>query len=155
MESIRSARFPEDLQAVVSIFREYVSSPSVSLDFQGFEDEFAGLPGKYAQPEGGLVLAWRDDRVLGCAAFRKVDALICEMKRVYVRPEAQGAGLGRRLVERVLDDARAAGYARICLDVLPEFQVAQKLYVSLGFRPAPAVAFNPVPGTQFLGLDLV
>lgn len=153
--NVRPARFPEDAQAVVEIFREYVLSPSVDLGFQGFEEEFAHLPGQYAPPDGGLLLAWLDERVVGCAAFRRVNAFTCEMKRVYVRPAARGTGLGRRLVERVLRDAREAGYARICLDVLPEFVAAQRLYADLGFEPAPAVAFNPVAGTQFLGMDLV
>jgi GNAT superfamily N-acetyltransferase len=153
--NVRAARFPEDAQAVVDIFREYVLSPSVDLGFQGFEEEFDHLPGQYAPPDGGLLLAWLDERVVGCAAFRRVNATTCEMKRVYVRPAARGTGLGRRLVERVLRDAREAGYARICLDVLPEFEAAQRLYADLGFKPVPAVAFNPVAGTQFLGMELV
>lgn len=136
------------------IWREYVASPSVSLAFQDYEREFADLPGPYAAPQGCLLLATVGAAIVGCAALRRVDAQVCEMKRVYVRPTARGAQLGRRLVERLLDEARAAGYARICLDVLPEFVAAQRLYAALGFRPAPAVSFNPVPGTQFLGRDL-
>ena len=92
--------------------------------------------------------------VVGCAAFREVDATTCEMKRVYVRPAARGEQLGRRLVQHLLQDARAAGYARMCLDVLPEFKAAQQLYLSLGFTPAPPATFNPVPGTLFLGRAL-
>lgn len=76
------------------------------------------------------------------------------MKRVYVRPAARRKGLGRRLVEAVLNEAKTAGYSRICLDVLPEFTAAQALYASLGFQPAPPVSFNPVPGTRFLALAL-
>lgn len=136
------------------IWREYVASPSVSLAFQDYEREFADLPGPYAAPQGRLLLATVGAAIVGCAALRRVDAQVCEMKRVYVRPTARGAQLGRRLVERLLGEARAAGYVRICLDVLPEFVAAQRLYAALGFRPAPAVSFNPVPGTQFLGLDL-
>jgi len=154
MIEITHAGFPDDLEDVVAIFREYVASPSVSLDFQDYETEFAGLPGKYAAPEGRLLLAWKDGAVVGCAALRRVDADSCEMKRVYVRPTARGEGLGRRLVDSILVEARAAGYARICLDVLPEFTVAQRIYESLGFRPASAVTFNPVPGTKFLALEL-
>lgn len=139
---------------MISIFREYVSSPTVSLDFQDYEPEFASLPGKYAAPEGCLLLAWQQGRVVGCAALRQVDSTCGEMKRVYVRPEARGTGLGRQLVERTITAARAAGYRRLCLDVLPEFAVAKQLYLALGFRPAQPVTFNPVPGTSFLGLDL-
>lgn len=151
---IRSAVFPEDREQVVAIFREYVESPSADLAFQDYEAEFATLPGKYATPDGGLLLAWKDGVVAGCAAFRRVDAQTCEMKRVYVRPAARGERLGWRLVERIIEEATAAGYARICLDVLPEFVVAQGIYERLGFCAAPPVTFNPVPGTRFLCLDL-
>lgn len=152
--TILPARFPDDLGDIVSIFREYVGSASVSLDFQEYEHEFAELPGKYAPPQGRLLLACDGNSVLGCAALRCVDDATCEMKRVYVRPEARGMKLGRRLVEALLAEAKLAGYSRICLDVLPEFAIAQNLYLSLGFFPAPPVSFNPVPGTRFLALTL-
>lgn len=152
---IRPARFPQDRDAVLAIFREYVASPSVSLDFQNYEAEFAGLPGAYAAPGGLLLLVWQDDQVVGCGAVRPVDATTCEMKRVYLRPGLRGAGYGRQLVESLIDGARAAGYARICLDVLPEFVAAQGLYAALGFVPAPPVSHNPVPGTRFLARSLV
>lgn len=151
---IKQAIFPSDQDVVVAIFREYVRSPTVSLDFQEYEAEFAGLPGKYAPPEGRLLLAREGDIVLGCAALRRVDESACEMKRVYVRPTARGRNLGRWLVEAVLNEAKIAGYSRVCLDVLPEFTAAQGLYESLGFVPAQPVSFNPVPGTKFLALCL-
>ena len=154
MFAIRRASFPDDVTDVVTIFREYVASPSVSLEFQGYESEFAALPGKYAEPDGCILLAWREHEVLGCAALRRVQASTCELKRLYVRPAARGQGIGRRLVERMIDEARAVAYARMCLDVLPEFVTAQRLYESLGFLPAEAVSFNPVPGTKFLALSL-
>ena len=154
MVEIRQAEFPVDLAAVLAIFTEYVNSPSVSLDFQGYEDEFAELPGKYAPPEGRLLLAAEGERVLGCVALRKVDGRICEMKRLYVRPEARGMALGRRLAEAIVEEARSAGYAEMRLDVLPEFEAARRVYRSMGFAPADAVSHNPVPGTAFLGLDL-
>jgi putative acetyltransferase len=154
MTELRRARFPDDLDAVIAIFREYIGSTSVSLDFQHYEDELADLPGKYDAPKGGLFLAWDAGAVVGCASFRAVDDNVCEMKRVYVRPGARGQNLGRRLVECILAEGRAAGYRRICLDVLPEFEAARRLYESLGFVPAPPVTFNPVAGTKFLGMDL-
>lgn len=94
MTPIRRARFPEDLDAVKAIFREYIGSASVSLDFQHYEDELANLPGKYAAPGGGLFLAWQGDRVVGCAAFREVDSATCEMKlhRSPTRDVQSGAG---------------------------------------------------------------
>lgn len=154
MHDIRHAHFPRDQESVVGIFREYVTSPTVDLGFQDYEQEFSTLPGAYAAPDGCLLLAREGDAVVGCAAVRRVDALCAEMKRVYLRPAARGTGLGRRLVTEVLTEARRLGYQRVCLDVLPEFTAAQALYRSLGFVPAPPVSFNPVPGTQFLALTL-
>ncbi|MCG2575563.1 GNAT family N-acetyltransferase [Dechloromonas sp. XY25] len=154
MFCIRAARFPAEHHEVVSIFREYVASPSVSLDFQGYDSEFAGLPGKYAEPDGRILLAWQGDAMVGCAALRWVDGVTCELKRVYVRPGARGNGIGRQLVEQMIGAARHEGYASMCLDVLPEFFAAQRLYDSLDFRPAPAVSYNPIAGTRFLALNL-
>ncbi|CAN7731015.1 GNAT family N-acetyltransferase [Acidovorax sp. LjRoot66] len=154
MTMIRHATFPSDLPEVTAIFREYVQSPTANLGFQDYEQEFAGLPGKYAEPDGCILLAVVDGRVVGCAALRRVDDGICELKRVYVRPEARGMALGRKLVQQMLHAAREAGYRRMCLDVLAEFVAAQRLYESLGFVPAEPVSFNPVPGTRFLALDL-
>ena len=154
MVEIRRARFPADRAAVLAIFTEYVNSPSVSLDFQGYQEEFADLTGKYAPPEGRLLLAAEGERVLGCVALRKVSEGICEMKRLYVRPAARGLSLGRGLAKAIVDEARAAGYAEIRLDVLPEFEAARSIYSSMGFVVADPVSHNPVPGTAFLGLDL-
>jgi len=154
MHDIHHAQFPTDLEAVVGIFREYVTSPTVDLGFQDYELEFATLPGAYAAPDGCLLLARSGEAVVGCAALRRVDDITAEMKRVYLRPVARGTGLGRLLVTAVLTEARRLGYQRVCLDVLPEFTSAQALYRSLGFVPAAPVSFNPVPGTQCLALTL-
>jgi ribosomal protein S18 acetylase RimI-like enzyme len=154
MIEIRSAEIPRDLQVVRGLFQEYVDSLAVDLYFQELEKELASLPGKYSPPGGRLLLAWRGDEPVGCVALRPIDAAICEMKRLYVRPEARGEQLGRRLAERICEEGRAAGYRRICLDTLPSMGPAQKLYQSLGFVPIEPYVFNPVPGTKFLARDL-
>jgi ribosomal protein S18 acetylase RimI-like enzyme len=154
MATIRHASFPADAAAVLDIWREFVASPTVSLDYQGNEAEFADLPGKYAQPHGRVIVAEQSGELLGCVALRKVTPEICEMKRLYVRPQARGLRLGYRLVTRLIDEARGAGYSEMRLDVLAEFEQAQALYRSLGFVPAEPVSFNPLPGTAFLGLML-
>lgn len=154
MTTIHRARFPADIHQVTSIFREYVSSPTVSLDFRDYEREFANLPGMYAEPDGRVLLAWQRGAVVGCAALRRVSGSNCELKRVYVRPSARGNNIGRSLVEQMISEARGERYATMCLDVLPEFLAAQRLYESLGFLTADAVSYNPVPGTKFLALSL-
>jgi GNAT superfamily N-acetyltransferase len=154
MIDIRPAELPNDLAQVRALFREYADGVGVDLCFQGFEAELAELPGKYAPPTGRLLLAGRGAEVLGVVALRRIDAGTCEMKRLYVRPEARGEQLGRRLAERVCSEARAAGYSRICLDTLPTMIAAQQLYRTLGFSPIEAYVFNPIPGALYLGLDL-
>ena len=154
MIDIQPARFPEDLDTVRVIFREYADSLGIDLSFQGFDQELAGLPGKYAPPAGAILLAWHDDRLVGCVALRAFELEICEMKRLYVRPEVRGEQLGRRLAQVVVHAAREAGYRKMRLDTLPSMQAAQRLYASLGFRPISAYVFNPVEGTRFLELEL-
>lgn len=151
---IRRAAFPGDRAAVVDIWREYVSSPSVSLEYQDNEREFAALPGKYRLPEGCVLLGEIEGRLTGCVAFRKASAQVCEMKRLYVRPRGRGTGLGRALVAAVIAEACKAGYTEMRLDVLAEFDTAQKLYASFGFADAAPISHNPTPGARFLGLKL-
>jgi GNAT superfamily N-acetyltransferase len=151
---IRIAEFPQDTQALLDIWREFVASPSVSLAHQNNEAEFAALPGKYAPPGGLVLLAEADGRLAGTVAMRRVDERICEMKRLYVRPVGRGRSLGRQLVARLIEEARAVGYAEMRLDVLAEFTWARALYREFGFTAAEPISYNPLPGTDFLGLTL-
>ena len=154
MADIRHAEFPRDANVVRTLFQEYVEGLGVDLSFQRFDDEVVTLPGKYAPPDGRLLLAWHDEHAVGCIALRRIDQDVGEMKRLYVRPEARGESLGRRLVLRLCDEARLAGYSRICLDTLASMASAQKLYESLGFTPIDPYVYNPLVGTKFLALEL-
>lgn len=150
--SIRPVRQGEDLAAIADLFRAYAASLDVDLCFQGFAAELAGLPGKYAPPQGELFLA-RDAAgvAIGCAAFRPLqEEGIAEMKRLYVTPEGRGQGLGRFLAQAVIDGAARAGYGEICLDTLPSMEPAIALYRSLGFEPMKSYYDTPVGGTVFL-----
>jgi putative acetyltransferase len=151
---IVEAEGAEALALVRRLFVEYATSLEVDLDFQGFAEELAGLPGAYARPAGGLMVGFDGEEPAGCVAFRPLEPGVSEMKRLYVRPSARGAGWGRRLAERVVSDARAAGYERLRLDTLPSMRAALGLYLGLGFREIPAYRHNPVAGTRFLELDL-
>lgn len=154
MIDIRPAELPRELAEVRGLFREYVTGLGVDLEFQDFEAEIAGLPGKYAAPRGRLLLAWSGTDAVGCVALRPIDETTCEMKRLFVRPQARGEQLGRRLAQRICEEARAAGYSQIYLDTLPTMASAQKLYQSLGFKPIQPYVFNPIAETKFLALDL-
>jgi len=153
---LRPAASPADFDVARTLFREYAAGLGFPLDFQGFEDELAALPGEYAEPAGTIVLAFdAAGTPVGCVALRPLeDPGVCEMKRMYVREEARGSGLGRRLGERILADARARGYRAMRLDTIDTMTPAIELYRSLGFRPIPAYRFNPIPGAVYFEADL-
>ncbi|MFZ5690892.1 MAG: GNAT family N-acetyltransferase [Pseudomonadota bacterium] len=141
-----------DLADVARLFRDYAASLSVDLAYQDFESEVASLPGKYAPPRGALLLA-RDaaGKPSGCVALRPIEpAGCCEMKRLYVSPSARGSGLGARLVEEILREAKRAGYREMRLDTLPDMHAAQSLYRRSGFEEMPPYYDSPVGGTVFM-----
>jgi len=129
----------EDMERVREIFREYADWLQVDYCLKDFEAELAGLPGAFAPPGGGLWLAWAGDAVAGCVALRRaeaepVDPQTCEMRRLWVREDFRGSGLGRGLAETALQAARAAGYRRMVLETLGQMTAARALYSDLGFR---------------------
>jgi putative acetyltransferase len=152
--TIRDAHEGEALVAARQLFEEYAASLGISLCFQGFDEELASLPGRYAPPRGRLLLAWRGNESAGCVALRPLEAGTCEMKRLYVRPAYRTGGVGRLLAERVIREAVIAGYRRMRLDTLPIMETALQLYHRLGFREIAPYTTNPVEGAVFLELQL-
>lgn len=144
----------EDVREVRALFEEYAASLGFSLCFQSFDRELADLPGAYAPPSGRLLLARLDGEAAGCVGLRPIGEHVCEMKRLFVRPEHHGTGLGRRLAAAVVDEARRAGYATMKLDTLPSMKAAMGLYESLGFRDTAPYTHNPIEGARFMELTI-
>ena len=147
---------PDQMAAVHGLFLAYAESLGFSLCFQGFDEELATLPGKYAPPCGGLWLAWTGQTPVGVVGLRPLDKPgAAELKRLYVRPEGRGHGLGQRLTEIALAHARATGYRAVCLDTIGgQMQTAIALYKSFGFRPIPPYYDSPIEGVEYYQLDL-
>lgn len=151
MMEIIQAETEQQIAEAKVIFREYETWLGMSLCFQGFEEELAGLPGKYAPPNGRLYLAYSGDEVIGCIAMREIETGICEMKRLYLREAARGKGVGNQLIELVIRVAKSMGYEKMRLDTYPsKMGKAVDLYRSHGFYEIPRYYDNPGKDVLFM-----
>lgn len=142
------------IETIRELFLEYAKSLNFDLCFQGFDKELESLPGKYAAPDGRLLLALYEEKISGCVGLWKVNDQVCEMKRLWVRPKFRGKKIGRQLAEFVIEQARIIGYSKMKLDTIDTMTEAIKLYVSLGFQSTSAYRYNPVEGAEYMELDL-
>jgi GNAT superfamily N-acetyltransferase len=155
MNTIIRVAKSDEIDTARILFREYEAWLGMDLCFQSFEEELADLPGKYAGPDGRLLLAFVEDKPVGCIAMRKLSDGICEMKRLFLRTEAQGHGIGNRLIEKVINEAREAGYERMRLDTLPpKMGKAVSLYEAFGFYQIEPYYENPHDGVLFMEAKL-
>ncbi|UCG46375.1 MAG: GNAT family N-acetyltransferase [Phycisphaerales bacterium] len=154
MVEIRQVQTGKELQCIRAMLGEYSGSLEFDLSFQDFDEEIARLPGDYSPPEGVLLLAISDGEAAGCVGLRKLDERTCEMKRLYVKPQLRGLGIGRALVETLIEKTRGMGYTAMLLDTVPSMQIAKALYASLGFRRISPYRYNPIEGAVFMELRL-
>jgi ribosomal protein S18 acetylase RimI-like enzyme len=154
MLKIIQAESESELNHIRELFKEYTDSLGFDLSFQNFEQEFAELPGKYASPQGRLLLAIDDDKIVGCVGLRKLEKNICEMKRLYIRPQFRGKKFGRTLAQKVVDEARLIGYKYMRLDTVPWMNEAIALYRSMGFNEISPYRYNPIKDTLYFELKL-
>lgn len=145
----------DDLDTIVTLFREYAGGLGIDLDYQGFEEEIESLPGVYAPPKGALLLAEIAGEPVGCVAVRPLHATnFCEMKRLYVRDRARGTGAGRALAEAAVAEGKRMAFDAMRLDTLSTMQAALSLYRALGFKEVPAYYETPITNTVFMHKDL-
>lgn len=153
--TIFQASSPAQIAQARELFLEYAASLGFSLCFQNFDAELAGLPGDYTPPEGRLLLAEYEGQLAGCGSLHRLDPDICEMKRLYLRPQFRGKGLGRAIAERLIVDAREIGYQRMRLDTVgPVMKDAVAMYRKLGFKEIAPYRKNPMAGTLYMELEL-
>jgi putative acetyltransferase len=145
----------EQMAHVRELFLEYAQSLGFSLCFQNFDQELAGLPGDYAPPEGRLLLTECNGELAGCVALHALEPGVCEMKRLYLRPQFRGKGLGRVLADRIIAEARQIGYRRMRLDTVePVMKDALAMYRKLGFKEISPYRANPIAGAMYMELEL-
>jgi GNAT superfamily N-acetyltransferase len=149
-ELVALAKSDAEYRAARALFAEYASTLGVDLSFQGFTSELNSLETMYGPPAGCLLLARGDSDFVGCIGVRRWSADSCEMKRLYVRDAARGAGVGRALVLAAVSSATSMGYRRMLLDTLSDMSAARRMYVALGFRECEPYCHNPIPGTMFM-----
>ena len=148
------AQSSEQIEQARQLFKEYAAWLQIDLCFQGFEKELAELPGDYSPPDGRLLLAYDEAQLAGCVGLRKIGEGVCEMKRLFVRDRFRGKGLGRSLIEAIINEAKQIGYERMRLDTLPpKMDKAIALYNELGFKEIESYYNNPVPGAMFMELS--
>lgn len=170
---------PQDLEHTKDLFTAYANSLPISLTFQNFTAELASLPGLYAPPTGAIFLAFVNPTStlstnppnpnpslnqvnaipIGVIALRPLPptpqgSKICEMKRLYLSPASRGLGIGKKLVEEVVKEAKRLGYQEMRLDTLPSMVGARALYKIVGFVECERYYDTPIEGTMFLSLDL-
>jgi len=153
--ALSQAESPSQIVQGRELFLEYEKALGISLCFQGFDQELAGLPGKYAPPSGRLLLATYQSALAGCVAVHALEPTIGEMKRLYLRPAFRGKGLGQVMVDAIVAEARAIGYRRLRLDTIePLMKSAVAMYRRIGFREIAPYCANPVEGALYMELDL-
>ena len=153
--AIIQAESSEQIVQARQIFKEYADSLGFSQSFPGFEQELLNLPGDYAPPDGRLLLAESDGKLAGCVALRRLEAGICEMRRLYLRPSLRGQGFGRMLAEYSISEARRIGYLRMRLGTVePKMRNALAMYGSLGFHVIQPYRANPLKDAVYMELSL-
>ena len=151
---IEQAVSADAIESVRALFQEYWASFGFTPCFQNFDSELGALPGKYAPPHGRLFFATVNGHPAGCVALRRFDQTRGEVKRLYVRPQFRGSGLGKALMNTLAAEARAIGYSELIADTIPDvMRTALAMYERLGFERIEPYS-NETPEAQHIRLRL-
>jgi ribosomal protein S18 acetylase RimI-like enzyme len=147
MIKIIEVQTASELEQVKDLFRAYfqflAQEDDLDISYQGIEEELASLPGKFTPPDGRLIMAVMSEQPIGCAALRRIDEQVCELKRMFVLPQFRGQGIGKALASKLIEDGRTIGYECMRLDTANFWTAAIRLYESLGFQRIEP--YNDVP----------
>ncbi len=154
MVEIVRANTDELISKAKVLFQEYSESLGFDLSFQGFDEEMDRFPAQYSPPTGALFLALSETRSIGCVGVRFLEEGVCEMKRLYVRPNFRGSNVGRGLSEAAIQAGKTLGYERMRLDTLSSMAPANRLYKRLGFVEIEPYRHNPLEGAIYFELNL-
>jgi ribosomal protein S18 acetylase RimI-like enzyme len=154
MIELQTVQNSAQIAKIKILFKEYAVARKDDPALVDFPEEIKSLPGEYAPPAGSIIIAFYDRKLAGCVALHKLDEKICEMKRLYVRPSFRKKGIGKFLIQGILNEAFDLGYIKMRLDSIPSMKTAQRLYESAGFYEIPDYRNNPNKGTKYFEIDL-
>lgn len=155
MIELREAKSKNEFKIAIQLFQEYAAQIGVDLEFQDFSKELETIEEHYSRPTGVLILAKNDkSSLLGCFALRALKSSICELKRMYVRKEARGLGIGKEMLRESIEIGKKLGYKKMRLDTLPTMGPAIALYQKMGFYEIEPYRFNPIKGTKYFEIEL-
>lgn len=139
-----------DIEKTKDLIKEYLIWVNSDLSFQDIDEELYSFPGKYEEPAGSFFVAKEGDNIIGCVGLRKIQTGICEMKRLFVKDEHKGIGLGKELIKIVIEEAKKKGYEKMRLDTLPKMKTAQRLYKEFDFYEIKQYVVNPIEDSVFM-----
>ncbi len=155
MTHFSEANSVEDYQLAVGLFKEYAAQLGVDLEFQNFSSELEKMELHYTRPKGVLIIAYNEKYLpIGCFGIRNFENTTCELKRMYLRKEARGLGIGKLLLEKSISIGKELGYKSMRLDTLPTMQAAIGLYKKMGFYEIAPYRYNPIKGTKYFEIIL-
>ena len=155
MIELTEAKSKEEFKTGVDLFQEYATQLGVDLEFQNFREETHNIETQYSRPDGALFIAYNDQKkVMGCFGVRSLEQSICELKRMYLRKEARGMGIGKQLLIKSLEVGKELGFKKMRLDTLPTMESAIGLYIKMGFCEIDPYRYNPIDGTKYFEIAL-